>query len=153
VRSSAATERVTCKRIGSTTTAETQTGMGQQSDQALGHCLSGIVFLDSRSMIHNRPQRTGLLEKHTPMMATRNLCAPQPPRFQLVGFVRDLALPGAEDDDEIVKLSSMSSSEQYETRRQCREKTFKRSARSSSMTINPRITKRYSYHNTHLLAS
>ncbi|KAF3032713.1 hypothetical protein E8E12_002041 [Didymella heteroderae] len=115
----------------STTVAETRTGLGQQSDQALGHYLSGMVFLDSQSVIRNRPQRTDLLGKHTSMMATRKLCAPQPPGSQLDGPIRDLALPSAEGDDLIVEFSSMTPSERYERRRQSRKKAFRKEREKS----------------------
>jgi hypothetical protein len=57
--------------------------MGHRDNEPMGFYVSGLVGIDSQSMVRDRPQRAGLLEQHISMMAKRNLFAPQPPGSQL----------------------------------------------------------------------
>jgi hypothetical protein len=57
--------------------------MGHSNDDTVMYYISGIIGVDSQSMVHGRDQRTELIEENTSMMSKRNLLALMPPGSQL----------------------------------------------------------------------
>jgi hypothetical protein len=97
--------------------------MGHRGADPMGYYISGVVGIDSQSMVRGRPQRVDLLEKHTSMMARRNLWAPKPPGSQLVKLTQKSDVP---DNEQVMELDPLTPSQHYEIRRQSRNKAYRK---------------------------
>jgi hypothetical protein len=53
--------------------------MGYSNDNTVLYYISGIVGVDSQSMIYRREQKTKLINENTSMMSKKNLLALMPP--------------------------------------------------------------------------
>jgi hypothetical protein len=92
--------------------------MGHTNDNTMSYYISGLVGIDSQSMVRGRAQRVELLDENCSMMARRNLLAPQPPGSQLV----DQAFKPIES--KTVSLVVLSPRQEYDMRRQRRNKMY-----------------------------
>jgi hypothetical protein len=71
-------DHIGLQRVEITIPQQRQMLMGHRDNEPMGFYISGLVGIDSQSMVRDRPQRTDLLEQHISMTAKRNLFAPQP---------------------------------------------------------------------------
>jgi hypothetical protein len=104
------------------TPQQSQMLMGHRGVDPMGFYVSGVVGIDSQSMVRGRPQRVGLLEKHTSMMAKRDLLAPPPPGSQLTKSTHSAPLSV---ENEVMELTTLTPGEHYKIRRQSRKKAYR----------------------------
>lgn len=132
------------------TPQQSQMLMGHRDRQTIGYYINGLVGVDSQSMVRGRPEHVALLDKHTSMMAKRDLSAPLPPGSQLIKTTQTSLLL---DDDGTMELASLTPSEHYEMRRQSRNKAFRkereefferdRSSLTGGVAVSNRSASRY----------
>ncbi|CAN9286059.1 unnamed protein product [Alternaria alternata] len=107
------------------TPAQRRLLMGHSNDDTVLYYISGIVGVDSQSMIHGREQKTKLIDENTSMMSKRNLLAPMPPGSQLT----DRVIPKAKEISKTVKEVSLlerTPSQEYAIRRQFRKVAYRK---------------------------
>ncbi|PZD37947.1 DUF3435 domain containing protein [Pyrenophora tritici-repentis] len=76
--------RAFAKAVEKTATpAQRRLLMGHTNDDTVMYYISGLVGIDSQSMVHGREQKSELIDENTSMMLKRNLLAPMPPGSQL----------------------------------------------------------------------
>jgi hypothetical protein len=98
--------------------------MGHTSDKSMSYYISGLVGIDSQSMVRGRKQKQNLLDENSSMMAKRNLLAPQPPGSQLI---HQSLRPVRE---KVANITALTPREQYEVRRQLRNKGYHKDCKS-----------------------
>jgi hypothetical protein len=108
--------------------------MSHRGEQPMGFYTSGMVGIDSQSMVRRRPQRADLLEKHISMAGKRNLLAPKPPGSLLtdggkaVPYARDVSMEEEDEDDtddhDLVSVATPGG--QYSKRRESRHKAYRK---------------------------
>jgi hypothetical protein len=99
--------------------------MGHSNDDTVMYYISGIVGVDSQSMVHGRDQRTQLLDENTSMMSKRNLLAPLPPGSQLTDRASMARAIEPDRSVAVVMLSERTPKEEYALRRQSRTVTYR----------------------------
>lgn len=100
--------------------------MGHSNDDTVMYYISGIVGVDSQSMVHGRDQRSALIDENTSMMSKRNLLAPMPPGSQLTDRPT-MAIPTRYDRPvAVVTISERTPSKEYSLRRQSRTVAFRK---------------------------
>lgn len=116
--------------------------MGHSNDDTVLYYISGIVGVDSQSMIHGREQKTKLIDENTSMMSKRNLLAPMPPGSQLT----DRVIPKAKEISKTVKEVSLlerTPSQEYAIRRQFRKVAYRKQREAffgGESTSSPDVT-------------
>lgn len=92
--------------------------MNHTGDKTMGFYTSGIIGVDTQSMIRGKPQRAQFMEKHISMMGKRRLDAPQAPGAQLAETA-EVATPADDNIFDIVTASG-----RYSMKRQARHKAY-----------------------------
>jgi hypothetical protein len=101
--------------------------MGHSNDDTVMDYISGIVGVDSQSMVHGRDQRTELIEENnTSMMSKRNLLAPLPPGSQLTDRASIARAIEPNIPVAVVTLSERTPKEEYALRRQSRTVAYRK---------------------------
>jgi hypothetical protein len=98
--------------------------MGHTSDETMGCYISGLVGIDSQSMVRGREQKQDPLDENSSMMAERYLLAPQPPGSQLI---HQSLRPVRE---KVANITALTPREQYEARRQSCNKGYHKDCKS-----------------------
>jgi hypothetical protein len=106
--------------------------MGHKGEDTAQYYVSGFVGIDSQSMLHGREQRLDLYNESSSMMAHRNLLIPKPLGATLIktsstehilaNILEDLE----ENNVEMVKTRPLSAKQEYEIRRQSRNKEYQK---------------------------
>ena len=105
------------------TPAQRRLLMGHTNDDTVMYYISGIVGVDSQSMVHGREQKSELIDENTSMMSKRNLLAPMPPGSQLT----DRPSRNADlTDSPVVTLPERTPSQEYALRRQSRTVAYRK---------------------------
>jgi hypothetical protein len=94
--------------------------MGHSNNDTVMYYISGIVGVDSQSMVHGRDQRRELIKENTSMMSKRNFLAPMTPGSQLsnCGSIAKAIKP--DNPVSVVTLSQHTPKEAYALQRQSR---------------------------------
>lgn len=104
--------------------------MGHKYDDTAQYYVSGFIGIDSQSIIHERKQCLDLYKESSSMMANRNLLAPKPPGSMLTEspYERVPQVLQEKEEGEIQILSTvpLSATQEYELRRQMREKAYQK---------------------------
>ncbi|KAF1359213.1 hypothetical protein EJ07DRAFT_121068 [Lizonia empirigonia] len=108
------------------TPAQRRLLMGHSNDDTVMYYISGIVGIDSQSMVHGRDQRTELIDENVSMMAKRNLFAPMPPGSQLTDRASRPEATETDRDVTVVTLSKRTPREEYASRRQSRTVAYRK---------------------------
>ncbi|KAF1935092.1 hypothetical protein EJ02DRAFT_486881 [Clathrospora elynae] len=119
--------RAYAKAVEKTATpAQRRLLMGHSNNDTVMYYISGIVGIDSQSMVHGRDQRTELIEENSSMMSKRNLLAPMPPGSQLTnrGSIARAIKP--DNPVSVVTLSEHTPKEEYALRRQSRTVAYRK---------------------------
>ncbi|KAF3049144.1 hypothetical protein E8E11_005165 [Didymella keratinophila] len=118
---------------GEATATQRRTLMGHKYDDTAQYYVSGFIGIDSQSIIHGREQCLELYKESSSMMANRNLLAPKPPGSMLTESPYERGsqmLQGTEKESpEIVSTLVLSATQEYELRRQTREKAYQKDRR------------------------
>jgi hypothetical protein len=102
-----------------------RTLLGHSLDETACYYVSGLIAIDSQSVIYGREQNTKLINENTSMMSKRNLLAPMPPGSQLT----DRAIPKVTETNmniTEVALVDRTPSQEYALRRQSRKLAYRR---------------------------
>ncbi|KAF1360100.1 hypothetical protein EJ07DRAFT_118025 [Lizonia empirigonia] len=119
--------RAYAKAVEKTATpAQRRILMGHSNDDTVLYYISGIVGVDSQSMVHGRDQRTQLIEENTSMMSKRNLLAPMPPGSQLTECANISKAAETDKSVAVVSLSERTPSQEYDLRRQSRTVAYRK---------------------------
>ncbi|KAE8853123.1 hypothetical protein HRS9122_00115 [Pyrenophora teres f. teres] len=116
--------RAYAKAVEKTATpAQRRLFMGHTNDDTVMYYISGIVGVDSQSMVYRREQKSELIDENTSMMLKRNLLAPMPPGSQLTDRLsRNADLT----DGPVVTLPERTPSQEYALRRQSRKVAYRK---------------------------
>lgn len=100
--------------------------MGHTNDETVQYYISGLVGLDSQSMVRGREQRLELISENTSMMLKRNLLAPKPPGSQLTDlpFSKEVIKNVVADDYDIMTVPALTPAQEYDIRRKSRKKAY-----------------------------
>ncbi|KAF1359292.1 hypothetical protein EJ07DRAFT_156196 [Lizonia empirigonia] len=118
---------------GEATATQRRTLMGHKYDDTAQYYVSGFIGIDSQSIIHGREQCLELYKESSSMMANRNLLAPKPPGSILTEPPCERApkLPQEKgmSSPNVVSAMSLSTTQEYELRRQTRERAYQKDRR------------------------
>ena len=112
--------------IGTATPAQRRLLMGHTNDDTAMYYISGMVGIDSQSMVHGREQRKQLIEENYSMMAKRNLLTPMPPNSQLIDRSNSLKAQEAKKEAPTVALLDRTPKQEYAFRRQSRSTAYRK---------------------------
>jgi hypothetical protein len=100
--------------------------MGHSNDDTVMYYISGIVGVDSQSMVHGRDQRTELIEENTSIMSKRNFLALMPPGSQLTNRGSIAKAIGPDNPVLVVTLSQHTLKEDYALQQQSRTVAYRK---------------------------
>ena len=104
--------------------------MGHKYEDTAQYYVSGFIGIDSQSIIHEREQCLDLYKESSSMMANRNLLAPKPPGSMLTESPYERTIHVLEEKEErnpkVVSTMLLSATQEYELRRQSREKAYQK---------------------------
>jgi hypothetical protein len=102
--------------------------MGHKYDDTAQYYVSGFIGIASQCIIHGREQCLELYKESSSMMANRNLLAPKPPGSILTESPCERAPQILQENEkgspEFVSTMVLSATQEYELRRQSREKAY-----------------------------